>query len=222
MALTIAYSWDTPCGAVDLAEEGAKELMASFDADAKSVTRLSMPGLAGPNDTLQLLADAPTWVQIGVGIAALYGAEIVKEMAKETWKQRAKIIQGVVAPIEKLIGAISFMKQRQDTTAVLTVQVFGIENGGINVPTHDPTEIAWLLSVMSRHAGSIQSHLRELRSINRAETDRSQPPPIMLRINPDGRTVEVTANEDGSVTIHWDERISSGSDNRRPRSVTIR
>src|SRR6266567_9622734 len=52
---------------------------------------------AEPPSWIQFFADAPWWVKVLGAYATLYVAELVKEAAKETWRERAKLARRTVA-----------------------------------------------------------------------------------------------------------------------------
>jgi hypothetical protein len=209
MTLEIGFAFDTPNDVIAELEEGFAELSLG------SYSRQRLPDLAGPNDTLQLIADPQTWVKIGMAAAAaIYGTELVREAAKETWKHRWKIAQAagstVNLPIRKIVAALGRMKERSGATATLVVPV--AEPGrspAIDIPTPDPAEIAWRIYVISLHAAAIQEHVEEW----------SKGGPI--EGNPDMRTLQVVPNDDGSVTIYWTVTSKPSQHEGKPLSPVV-
>ena len=70
---------------------------------------------ADPPSWVTLLADADGWITVFKAYAAFYIAEIVKEAAKDTWKNRGKALGALISAgnrITKLAIAIAKVRQR--------------------------------------------------------------------------------------------------------------
>ena len=124
--------------------------------------------LAGPNTTLQLLLDAEGWVLVGGGVAAVYGVEIVKEMAKATWKTAVpKLANAASAALDKVSGLVSILcsSARSGTTVILGLPT--TPNGarrhvGIEIIDASPQEVTRIICVLAAHAAEIESSLSSI------------------------------------------------------------
>ena len=68
-----------------------------------------------PPSWITFLADADWWVKALAAYAALYIAELVREAAKDTWKNRAKAISGLAAAgnqIRQLAESMAHLRAR--------------------------------------------------------------------------------------------------------------
>lgn len=169
--IEIGYAAETPSGILDNAPEGAAELLPGVGA-----TRRRLGDLDGPNETIALIADAPTWVQIGAAIGAFVGIlamtfvnELAKEAAKDAWKEKARPAGGVkgafLHPVAKLASAFAAMLHRPGTSATFVVKSntqFPCQQPGINIPTAGPEEILWRLMLTAYHAPAIQGETEKL------------------------------------------------------------
>lgn len=75
---------------------------------------------------ISFLATADWWVQALAAYAALYIAEIVKEAAKDTWKNRAKAVAAVRSvgnAIRKLASSISRVRSKLEPGSSVTVGI---------------------------------------------------------------------------------------------------
>ncbi|WP_441004571.1 hypothetical protein [Pseudocolwellia agarivorans] len=106
---SIAVAWCSPGGAT------AEMSIAIEELTSKRLKPVRLGDLAGPNETIQILLNGNEWVLILKGIAVLYGAEIVKEAAKSTWKNVSPIInnatKNTLSSIKKLANAAKNAKR---------------------------------------------------------------------------------------------------------------
>lgn len=84
----------------DVLRQFRDELRPEFDLDVDGgrVALLSME----PPSWIHFIAQADWWIQGLAAYSALYVAEIVKEAAKDTWKNRTKIVSAAVGVSNKL------------------------------------------------------------------------------------------------------------------------
>tara|TARA_R110001583_G_scaffold192820_1_gene359894 strand:- start:1530 stop:2195 length:666 start_codon:yes stop_codon:yes gene_type:complete len=108
---SIAVAWGSPGGAT------AEMSIAIEELTSLRLKSVRLSDLAGPNETIQILLNGEEWVLILKGIAVLYGAEIVKEAAKSTWKKAVPAIndfsKNTYNSIKKLAGAAKSAKFSQ-------------------------------------------------------------------------------------------------------------
>lgn len=92
---------------------------------------------AEPPSWIHLIADSSWWISLFSAAAALYMAEIVKEAAKESWKNRAKATALVVGAAnkvklfaEKVVRLKKKLPERTDIVVALpfrtTISVFDL------------------------------------------------------------------------------------------------
>lgn len=112
---------------------------------------------AEPPSWIHLIADSSWWVSLFSAAAALYVAEIVKEAAKESWKNRAKVVAVVVGATNKVrlfAEKIVRLKQKlpERTEVVLALPVpndyFGVR---LALSTQDPDLLAVQISLFVTH-----------------------------------------------------------------------
>lgn len=65
--------------------------LAELPADVEICDQHFIMRSAEPPSWISLIAESSWWVKLFAGAAALYTAELVKEAAKETWKNRVDI-----------------------------------------------------------------------------------------------------------------------------------
>ncbi|MBI3326367.1 MAG: hypothetical protein HYZ81_06660 [Nitrospinae bacterium] len=115
---------------------------------------------------ISLLAEADWWVKVLAGYAVLYIAEIVKEAAKDTWKNRTKAAAGIGATggaLRKLATGIANLHRRlSDRTRVRV---------GLPVPDEfsstrlellgsDPNNLALQLALFIHHLPALSALIR--------------------------------------------------------------
>lgn len=79
----IAVAWGSPGGATAEISNAIEALTGSRPKPVR------LEDLAGPNETVQVLMGNQDWILVAKAVAAIYGAELVKEAAKSTWKAAA-------------------------------------------------------------------------------------------------------------------------------------
>ncbi len=199
MTIEIAFAFETPSGAVHLAEEGANELALG------QVCRRRLDDLDGPNDTLHVLADART---LHLLANAVFEPELVTEMARDTWQKRArmclKLKTAVAGGFRKIVTACGHMKNRRGGTAVigLAKPVEG-QCVGLDIKSADELEVAWHICMFAAAARDIDNE------IARTCSDRSF---VRFQRNPDMRTIAIRLNADGTIDIPWVAKAAASSD----------
>ena len=124
--------------------------------------------LAGPNATLQLLLDAEGWILVLKAVAAVYGFEIVKEMAKSTWKTAAPTLANAAsAALDKVNGLVSILcsAARSGTTVILglpTTPDGARRHVGIEIIDANPQEVTRIICVLAAHATEIETSLSSI------------------------------------------------------------
>lgn len=119
---------------------------------------------AEPPSWVTFLADADWWVQAGAAYAALYVAEIIKEAAKESWKNRAKVIStGVAATgnlMQKFASSLAALRERLGPRTRLEVGLpFPEEywSTRLEISGSDVAEIALQLALFVHHIPALQA-----------------------------------------------------------------
>lgn len=98
---------------LDLLRDFASDLGSELPAEV-SESQIQMRAAEAPS-WIALLADADVWVKVLGASAALFVAEIVKEVAKETWRNRAKAVaagSAALGRISKLVSSIVRLEHR--------------------------------------------------------------------------------------------------------------
>jgi len=93
----------------DLASDLGNEL--PTEVDESQIFRRSTE----PPSWVALLADADMWVKLLGAYAALFVAEVVKEAAKDTWRNRGKAVAGAIlvrGQLRRLASAIAALRKR--------------------------------------------------------------------------------------------------------------
>ena len=118
-----------------------------------------------PPSWITFLADADWWVKALAAYAALYIAELVREAAKDTWKNRAKAISGLAAAGNQIRQLAESMAHLRARLAPRTRIEFGIPFPEEHWPTRfqllgsDPDEIALQLALFVHHLPALQSFI---------------------------------------------------------------
>ena len=95
-----------------------------------SSTRIQVVGLAGPNELIQFLANAPAWAKIGTAILTIYGSAIVAEAGKDTWKALApKLLMAPSAAKQKFLNLVAAIRSEHANDQTVSI--------GLIEPTFD-------------------------------------------------------------------------------------
>ncbi len=158
--LRIVYE---PCPA-ELAE------LSAVLAEITSETPLKeeIPGLAGPNEFVQMLLDAATWqnalrcfaVTIGGVFASSFAKELGKHVEAEHWKNKEnyynalkKVTTGV---LRRLVRAIQALRAK-DQTVTIAIRIPGLSrNAGLLLTSDDEAVILWQIANVIRCAEQIR------------------------------------------------------------------
>lgn len=110
------------------------ELRPEFDIDIDGgrVALLSME----PPSWIHFIAQADWWVQGLAAYSALYVAEIVKEAAKDTWKNRAKIVSAAIGVSNKLRRLAEKFLNLRNRLSTRTDLVIGLPTPDEHFGTH--------------------------------------------------------------------------------------
>lgn len=134
-----------------------------FEIEEGRVVLLSVQ----PPSWIHLIADSSWWVSLFSAAAALYVAEIVKEAAKESWKNRAKVAAVVAGAANKLklfAEKIVRLKQKlpERTEIVLALPVpsdyFGVR---LALSTQDADLLAVQIALFVTHMPALVEVIRD-------------------------------------------------------------
>lgn len=148
-----------------------------------------------PPSWATLLAEAPWWIQ-GLGAAAaLYVAELVKEAAKETWRERAKVL-GTVKTAGNRLGKLAegLVDLRNRLSAPTTLGI-GLPVPSEFFPTHlaiegnGLEEVTAQLALFVHHLPALSRLLSEQGAAERAATG-----------------VHLELQDDGALSVWWHDR----------------
>ncbi len=133
-----------------------------FEIEEGRVVLLSVE----PPSWIHLIADSSWWVSLFSAAAALYVAEIVKEAAKESWKNRAKVVAVVAGTANKVrlfAEKIVHLKQKlpERTEVVLALPVpndyFGVR---LALTTQAPDLLAVQIALFVTHMPALVEVIR--------------------------------------------------------------
>lgn len=110
----------------DVPLETLRELSSELSPDLELEVSESQVVLlsAEPPSWVTFLAEADWWIKPLAAYAALYVAEIVKEAAKDTWKNRGKVIAAVISAsngIKKLATGIAKLRQKLSSNTTIRI-----------------------------------------------------------------------------------------------------
>lgn len=112
---------------------------------------------AEPPSWIHLIADSSWWISLFSAAAALYMAEIVKEAAKESWKNRAKATALVVGAAnkvklfaEKVVRLKKKLPERTDIVVALPIpnDYFGVR---LTLSVDDADLLAYQIALFVSH-----------------------------------------------------------------------
>lgn len=171
-----------------LAEEVRPDLTVGIDTSQIFLRSADPPSLVA------LLGEADWWVKAMAGFAALYVAELVKEAAKDSWRNRRKALVVAKAAgdqIRRLAVAIASLRHRLAERTTIAV--------GLPVPNEffatrlvlegdDPDELALQLALFVHHLPA----LSDLITANALGEGRDASTGLLLRLR-----------EDGALLVSW-------------------
>jgi hypothetical protein len=187
-------------------EEFAGQLRPGLDAevDTRQVSFRSVD----PPSFVTFLAEAPWWVQALAMYAGLYVTELVKEAAKETWRQRGKalVVPKVAGDqLRRLAGAIAALRTRLSDKTTIGV---GLPQPSEFFPTRlalegeDPELVAVQLALFIHHLPA----LSEFISMHGLAESGKVATGVFLNLQ-----------DDGSLLISWHD-----SDTLQVREYTLK
>lgn len=121
---------------------------------------------AEPPSWIQFIANSDWWIKSFAAMSALYVAEIVKEAAKDTWKNRSKIIATTVGSANKIkIFAekiIQFKSSIKKNTELVLVLPTPHEHRGCSLllDTKDPHDLSLQLALYIHHLPRVENLIR--------------------------------------------------------------
>lgn len=190
----IAVAWGSPGGAT------AEISIAVEELTGKRPRPVRLGDLAGPNETIQVLLAPEDWILVAKAVAAIYGAEIVKEAAKSNWKaaapkftQASEAVQGyfgrIVLAIRQALHAKAPVVLGLPRTPVAARRHIGIE-----IQDAQPEDIARVVALLAEHGAEIESRLDEWDQI------QSHRKNVIYEENSDC-SVKLTLTDDGSIQL---------------------
>jgi hypothetical protein len=151
-----------------------------------------------PPSWVNLLADSGWWTALLGASAALYVAELIKEAAKETWRNRGKAIVAAKASGNRLRElAVAIAAWRSQRSALTTLGI------GFPVPSEffstklalegsDPDELAVQLALFIHHLPAVAQLIAE-----QGLADGSAATGVFLQLR-----------EDGALLVSWHDRYT--------------
>lgn len=206
----IAVAWGSPGGAT------AEISIAVEELTGKRPRPVRLSDLAGPNETIQVLLAPDDWILVAKAVAAIYGAEIVKEAAKSTWKAAAPKFTQAPAAVQGYFGRL-VLAVRQALYAKAPV-VLGFPRTpvgarrhiGIEILDAQPEDIARVVALLAEHGAEIESRLDEL---DHVQSHRKN---VIYDENSDC-SVKLTLTDDGSIQL----RATVSDDSFATREVVL-
>lgn len=154
----IAVAWGSPGGAT------AEISLSIEEMTGKRPKPIRLGDLAGPNETVQILLGANDWMLIFKAIVAIYGAEIIREAAKSSWKiLLPKMKNSFDSSIGRFIRGIS--NARHAKAPVILGFPINLTGGrrhiGIEIYEATPEEIIRVINTLSSNGENIEKKLAE-------------------------------------------------------------
>jgi hypothetical protein len=192
---TMRIKWTRDIAVEDL-RELSTELGSDFGVAIEEMPRIYKGGV--PPSWIRLYADADWWIK-GLGAyAALYVAEIVKEAAKDTWRNRGKIAAAAVSTggrVRQLAVALAKLRHRfRPETSIEIGLPFPDDYDGtlLEITGDDADELAAQCAVFVHYLPALLKLIRE-EGLGRATIATG----IQLAVRPD-LSLEVSW-QDGSL-----------------------
>ena len=182
----IAVAVSSPAGAVAELSNAVEDLTNT----RPQLVRLH--DLAGPNSTLQLLLNVDGWLLLLELAAAVYGVEIVKEMAKSTWKSFAPKIASTSNSLQSKFAslvAVICSASRSGTTVILglpTTPEGGRRHVGVEIIDNDPQEVTRIICVLATRALELEEALLTQHFLRAENSDCS---------------VKITVSDEGAIQL---------------------
>lgn len=120
------------------------------------ITRRKLAAFAGPNDFIQLIADANGWqlflLGAGAWAANTFGTEIMKLSAQEFWKNKGTYLKKIPMALTKVIQLLAQARERRLlTTAAVYIGSKEQRNthrthAALVIESADPEVVAWQLA----------------------------------------------------------------------------
>ncbi|MCW3477953.1 hypothetical protein OL229_00060 [Neisseriaceae bacterium JH1-16] len=121
---------------------------------------------AEPPSWIHFIASTDWWIQGFSAMSALYVAEIVKEAAKDTWKNRSKVVAAAVGSInkiktfsEKIINFKSSIKNNTELVLVLPVP-HELRGCCLLLNAEDPDVLSLQLALYVHHLPRVEELIR--------------------------------------------------------------
>lgn len=161
----IAVAWGSPGGAT------AEISNAIEDLTGKRPKPIRLSDLAGPNETIQILLSIDDWIKLGEIVLAIYGTELIKEIAKATWRVAApKLTQSKDAVTNYFRNLVSAIREARHAKAPVVLGYYRTPKGGrrhigIEITDDNPEEIGRTIILLASHGQEINLKLDELDSL---------------------------------------------------------
>ncbi len=178
-----------------------------------SVERCDLPGLAGPNELLQVVVDAEYWERVlaalflALGTAGVsFSHRIGAHLADEVWHKRAELTHALksvpASALAKLVEILRQTRAKGNTiSATIPHKINTVRNAGLVITAEAPGDIVAQLAVFAGKAKAIEAFLNQVVS--------GEGRFLSLSTNPDCST-RVEINADGKIVIpamfHYDSQ----------------
>lgn len=206
----IAVAWGSPGGAA------AEISIAVEELTGKRPRPVRLGDLGGPNETIQILLAPEDWILVAKAVAAIYGAELVKEAAKSTWKASASKFAQASEAIQGYFGRlVSAVRQALHAKAPVVLgfprtPVSARRHIGIEIVDAQPEEIGRIVALLAEHGAEIEKRLDDW---DRMQANRKG---IVYEENSDC-SVKLTLAEDGCIEL----RATISDDSFTTREVIL-
>ncbi len=164
---------------------------------------LELPALAGPNDAIQLIADAVSWVNFVKVVVGAYGVmaagalgKLGQAIADRVLKDPAKPRPDDQADVAKVVTQIQRALEDGLTVTLALPIVTNRRNIGVQIKTKDPDEIVRRIVQFGAQAPEIEAELVK---------GLTASPPALPRLGEGGRNDDcsdkVTLDADGRASV---------------------
>ena len=189
----IAVAWGSPGGATAEVSNAIEGLV------GKRPKPIRLTDLAGPNETIQILLSAEDWIIVAKAVAAIYGAELIKEAAKATWKAAAPKFDQVKNDASSYFSSfISAIRQALFAKAPVIfgfprTPVHGRRHIGVEISDASPEEIGRIVTILAMNGDEINLRLDEWDSIRIGDD-------VSYAENSDC-SVKITITDEGAIDL---------------------
>ena len=211
--VTIGYC-DTPEDLRELASSVIEELTGEKPPEKQ------FPMLAGPNEFIQLIADAGVWhaIAFAAGGTVVAGAtafstkfmgKLGEKAADSVWDSRKKLAKAfagaVTAPFRRL-GEIVRKGRETKRAVILALPSNSLRGMGTELTSDDPVDIAWKMRLLGKHGPKAVEAFEKLWKSGLGTIDTNPDGSLKIYVEDDGRVI-LRKVRHGADRENWIEEV---------------